>query len=147
MSAIDALRGRTASTPAASASGVEAGQAPVADLSASSEQIINLIRKMTGRNMSDDLVEIINIALTRLRLVDRAAYTQMMKDIKSGTKEKRAAAPAAPVKAATPKAAPKAKPKAPAAAPATTTPRRKPNLKVGESIIVKPKTFKVWGQQ
>jgi hypothetical protein len=149
MSAIDALRGRSASTPAASsaASGAEAGAAPAADLAASSEQIINLIRKMTGRNMSDDLVEIINIALTRLRLVDRAAYTQMMKDIKSGTKEKRAAAPAAPVKAATPKAAPKAKPKAPAAAPATTAPRRKPNLKVGESIIVKPKTFKVWGQQ
>lgn len=149
MSAIDALRGRSASTPAASsaASGAEAGAAPAADLAASSEQIINLIRKMTGRNMSDDLVEIINVALTRLRLVDRAAYAQMMKDIKSGAKEKRAAAPATPTKAAAPKAAPKTKAKAPAAAPAPTTPRRKPNLKVGESIVIKPKSFKVWGQR
>ena len=155
MSAIDALRGRSASTPAASsaASGAEAGAAPAADLAASSEQIINLIRKMTGRNMSDDLVEIINVALTRLRLVDRAAYAQMMKDIKSGAKEKRAAAPAtpskaaAPAKAATPKTAPKAKAKAPAAAPAPIAPRRKPNLKVGESIVIKPKSFKVWGQR
>jgi hypothetical protein len=148
MSAIDALRGRTSTTAAGAqaspaAGGAETGAAPAADLAASSEQIINLIRKMTGRNMSDDLVEIINIALTRLRLVDRAAYTQMMKDIKSGTKEKKVAAPAAPVKAAAPKAAPKAKaPKA--AAPAG---RRKPNLKVGESIIIKPKAFKVWGQR
>ena len=48
---------------------------------------------------------------------------------------------------AKPAQAPVAKAKAPAAAPAPIAPRRKPNLKVGESIVIKPKSFKVWGQR
>lgn len=119
----------SASVPGATGSASPVGSTqPPADLAPTSETIINQILKMSGTQVSDDLVEIIKAGLNRLSRLDRATYTRLMKELRGNpSSAKKATASAAPT-ASAPTAEPTAKPTAaPTKKPSTAVATVKPN--------------------
>jgi len=114
------LRGSGGSAGSTAAPGATGTASPVgstqppADLAPTSETIINQILKMSGTQVSDDLVEIIKAGLNRLSRLDRANYTRLMKELRgnpsSAKKATASAAPTASAPTVEPTAAPTKKP-------------------------------------
>lgn len=118
-SGLDALRGRTSTdTTAASAE----------EIAPATNQMVNLISKMSSAESTDDLTKIVKLSLQRLYKTDKAAYSALMKELRGNVSSPKQTKPAS-----TSFVPPTAPATSPATSPAVTA----------ESKI---KTYKKWGQ-
>lgn len=122
----DALRGRTSTDNTAAPT---ASTASAEEIAPATQQMINIISKMSTSESGDDLAKIVKLSLQKLYKADKAAYSALMKELRGTT-----STPKQEKSASTSFVPPSVPTTAPATKPAVTT----------ES---KNKLYKKWGQK